>query len=494
MNTNSTDAAFISSRGCLTAIRAVGCAMLAIFLSVLPVFATTVSFQQDAGGYTATEDTFLQADPTNAGTDNGASDAIGWDADDPNGTGYDMITLIRFGGIMGAGGGQVPLGSQITNATLYLTVFNTGAAGEVRNSLVPWAESDTFGSLCGTACNEGVDYGPLVASAPATALVEIGVNVTSSLQAWSDGTTNNGWFIVPSESGNDGVDVRSSEYAAVAAQRPRLVVIYDEGPPVVGNLLRDPYLSLATPSSQTICWRSDVVSNSRVQYGTVAGSLTSNADDAAVVVDHCVNVTGLVPATQYWYNVGSTTAVQGGGTTDHYFWTNPVVGSVTPFTFWAIGDNGNGTPDQISVMNAMLGEAGVGGPDLAVFLGDIAHTAGTDAEFTANYFTPNKPVIQNTVVWPTLGNHEGISTNSGECEPLPCTAVSTGPYYEAFVLPTGAEAGGVPSGTEAYYSFDYANVHFISLNSHNVSRSTTGPMADWLTMDMLSTTQQWIIA
>ena len=29
------------------------------------------------------------------------------------------------------------------------------------------------------------------------------------------------------------------------------------------------------------------------------------------------------------------------------------------------------------------------------------------------------------------------------------------------------EAGGVPSGTESYYSFDYANIHFICLDSQD---------------------------
>jgi hypothetical protein len=97
-------------------------------------------------------------------------------------------------------------------------------------------------------------------------------------------------------------------------------------------------------------------------------------------------------------------------------------------------------------------------------------------------------------VWPTLGNHEGASTTSGTCTPLGCTAGSSGPYYEAFVLPAGAQAGGVASGTEAYYSFNYGNAHFISLNSYEVSRSPSGPMATWLTADLAANAAQWTIA
>ena len=37
--------------------------------------------------------------------------------------------------------------------------------------------------------------------------------------------------------------------------------------------------------------------------------------------------------------------------------------------------------------------------------------------------------------------------------------------YGIFELPTQGQSGGVPSGTEQYYSFDYGNIHFVCLNS-----------------------------
>ena len=47
---------------------------------------------------------------------------------------------------------------------------------------------------------------------------------------------------------------------------------------------------------------------------------------------------------------------------------------------------------------------------------------------------------------------------------------------------------------EEYYSFDYANVHFICLDSMTQSRATNGPMANWLRLDLAATTNQWLIA
>jgi hypothetical protein len=63
-----------------------------------------------------------------------------------------------------------------------------------------------------------------------------------------------------------------------------------------------------------------------------------------------------------------------------------------------------------------------------------------------------------------------------------------------FTLPKQAEAGGVASGTEAYYSFDYGNIHFICLDSQDSDRSPDGAMLMWLRHDLESTRHDWIIA
>jgi len=94
-------------------------------------------------------------------------------------------------------------------------------------------------------------------------------------------------------------------------------------------------------------------------------------------------------------------------------------------------------------------------------------------------------VLRKSVLWPTLGNHDGHSADS---------STQTGPYYDIFTLPTNAEAGGLVSGTEAYYSFDYGNIHFICLDSHDTDRSPGSAMLSWLMLDLADTTQEWIIA
>jgi hypothetical protein len=133
----------------------------------------------------------------------------------------------------------------------------------------------------------------------------------------------------------------------------------------------------------------------------------------------------------------------------------------------------------------MLAAAGDSPPDIYLHMGDMAYNDGTTQEFDDNFFAPYETILRNTVVWPTLGNHEGHSSDSD---------TETGPYYEAYVLPTDGAAGGLASGTEAYYSFDWASVHFIVLDSHDSPRDVGGAMLRWLEMDLSATDQPWVIA
>ena len=274
-----------------------------------------------------------------------------------------------------------------------------------------------------------------------------------------------------------------------------LLVLLASAVPTFAALVRAPYLQLVTPTSITIVWRTDVLSpsDSRVQYGTNVGNLDQTATGTAIipgsnpnVQDHFITLTGLTPETQYFYNVGTTSGgVEGGGTVEHYFVTAPTVGSTTPFTAWILGDSGDGSSNQVAVRDAMLGETGPNPPDIILHMGDIVYEDGTDIEFTNNHFAVYQDLLRHAVLWPSLGNHEARAVDA---------SLGTGPYYEAHVLPTAGEAGGVASGTEAYYSFDYGNVHFIALDSTDSGRQPGSAMLIWLEADLAATTQEWVIA
>jgi hypothetical protein len=137
------------------------------------------------------------------------------------------------------------------------------------------------------------------------------------------------------------------------------------------------------------------------------------------------------------------------------------------------------------VRNAYLSVSGGEEADFWLMLGDNAYNSGTDAEFQRAVFDTFPSLLRRLVVWPTIGNHEGLTADA---------ATQSGPHYDIFSLPKNGEAGGVASMTEAYYSFDYANIHFIVLNSFDSPRTPPSAMLDWLVADLMTATADWLIA
>jgi hypothetical protein len=251
------------------------------------------------------------------------------------------------------------------------------------------------------------------------------------------------------------------------------------------TVTRGPYLQTGTDNSITIRWRTDTNSDSRVSYGTAPGSLSSNVDVIAPTMEHEVQITGLSPSSTYYYSFGSTSQVLGGDDADHFFITAPVPGTEIPTRIWVIGDSGTANSNAAAVRDAYVSLNGGIYTDLWLMLGDNAYPDGTDIEYQNAVFNMYPSMLMQTVLWPTLGNHDGHSADSD---------TQSGVYYDIFTLPVSGEAGGTASGTEAYYSFDFSNIHFICLDSYDSDRSTTGAMLTWLENDLASTTQKWIIA
>jgi hypothetical protein len=250
---------------------------------------------------------------------------------------------------------------------------------------------------------------------------------------------------------------------------------------------RGPYLQTPTTTSMIVRWRTDTPTNSRVAIGAAPGSLGTNFDSLVPTTEHVVPVTGLTVNTQYYYSVGSTAGAFVGDDADHFFRTAPTTGSPAPFRIWTIGDAGfTGAPLDAVRDSFKAYNGGSSATDLFLLLGDNAYLLGTDADYQAAVFNEHAEMLRTTPVYSTFGNHERFSSQD---------LTQTGPYYTMFSFPAAAEAGGVASGTESYYSFDYANVHFIVLDSEDFTPSAaSGPMFTWLQADLAATTADWVIA
>jgi acid phosphatase type 7 len=268
------------------------------------------------------------------------------------------------------------------------------------------------------------------------------------------------------------------------ANGPVWVNGFDPAPPTA-RVVRGPYLQLGTPSSVVVRWRTDVATDSRVLRGPAPGSLASSVGSSTVTTEHEVQVSGLQPDTLYYYAVGTSNTVLAGNDTEHLFQTAPRPGTPVPTRIWVLGDSGTRTASQYAVRDAYYAATGTRHTDLWLMLGDNAYNDGTDAEFQGAVFDAYPTMLRKSVLWPCLGNHDTAQSTA---------YVDTYPYFQMFTLPKNGEAGGVASGTEHYYSFDFGNIHFICLDSMTANRATNGAMANWLRADLAFTTNDWVIA
>ena len=244
-------------------------------------------------------------------------------------------------------------------------------------------------------------------------------------------------------------------------------------------LTRGPYLQRGTPTTVVVRWRTSVPTQSEVRYGTNSGNLSNVASDSELTTEHEVTLTGLAANATYYYSVGDDGVVLAGGS-DCFFVTAPI--GPKPTRIWVLGDSGTAGTAAASVRDAYTAFTGLRHTDLWLMLGDNAYGSGTDDQYTAAVFNMYPAMLRKSVLWPTIGNHE---TYNGET-PIP--------YLSIFTLPAAGEAGGVPSGTENYYSFEYGNIHFVCLDAMTQDRSPAGPMAAWLEQDLAANTNQWLIA
>ncbi|MBI3447727.1 MAG: metallophosphoesterase family protein [Acidobacteria bacterium] len=245
-------------------------------------------------------------------------------------------------------------------------------------------------------------------------------------------------------------------------------------------ITRGPYLQLGTPTGVVVRWRTELPVAGIVHFGSSAADLSKEASEGAPTAEHVVPISGLTPASPYYYAVEGSPA----GAEPFSFVSAPVAGSDAPIRVWVLGDSGTAKDPARAVRDAYLKVTAGKRTDLWLMLGDNAYPDGTDRQYQAAVFRMYPAMLAHATLWPAVGNHDAHSRSTG----------GSGVHGEIFTLPTRGEAGGAPSGTPNFYSFDWGNVHFISLDSCTDDRSVGGPMLTWLQADLAAAHQEWLVA
>jgi len=246
---------------------------------------------------------------------------------------------------------------------------------------------------------------------------------------------------------------------------------------------RAPYLQMIGPNQVTLQWQTRDAERGLVRYGSDLRNLKNTAVESGMENTHKVQLRKLKPATRYYYSVGSSDKVFKGGTKDYWFITAPEPGTAQAVRFWVLGDPGDWTKGIFDVRDSMYQwlteNKRSGKPDLDFIIttGDNAYTSGTNTQFQKAVFDPFEDVLRNVAYWPTYGNHDARRWA----------------FYNMFSFPTNAELGGIASNSTHYYSFDYARIHFVFLDTQESDLSKDGKMLNWLRRDLSKTKQQWLI-
>lgn len=145
------------------------------------------------------------------------------------------------------------------------------------------------------------------------------------------------------------------------------------------------------------------------------------------------------------------------------------------FEFLAFGDSGTGSAIQRQLAQRMLQHAGAG---FVVHTGDLVYPAGTYERYESLYFAYYEELMRNAPFFPCPGNHDYYEENS-----IPYRALHAVPDQTVQSKDQGR-----------YYSFDWGNAHFVSLDTNESlfdAVAGTGDMLRWLDADLAASHKFW---
>ncbi len=249
------------------------------------------------------------------------------------------------------------------------------------------------------------------------------------------------------------------------------------------ELVRGPYLQSVGTTRAVVRFATSTPAAGAVRFAR-APEPPSTLVQGLATTEHEITLTGLRPGTSYAYQieVGGAPLLGSDGTLR--FGTAPARASHQRVRILAMGDGGILPSLTRGAFNAYRAHTGAD-PDLLLWLGDAARTSDAAPPDPDALFEQLGEPIRSLPIWPAFSEADAATSS---------TSTQTGPFFTRFTLPRLGELGGVASFTEAYYSFDWGNVHFVVLDSAETTLTSSSPMWTWLAADLAGTEQDWRIA
>lgn len=252
------------------------------------------------------------------------------------------------------------------------------------------------------------------------------------------------------------------------------------------SIIKGPYLQWPTVNSMTIMWetsapagsRADVFVAERIHSGHQGNyrqpeQLLCTVSGNAHATIHQLTVADLTPGTPYFYKIYSETGngekVESG---PHPLKTAAPRGE--PFSFTVTSETGG--YGDVDINQKIFKQMQRYRPDFTFFVGDLVNDGRNYQEWEQYFFGPGKDFLTHTPVYCCPGNHE----------------YNASWYYDFFAFPA----------PKNYYSFDYGDVHCVSLDATDFVKAKHYPHSmdeihpgndqyDFLVRDLRDAAPKW---
>ncbi|MBK9637269.1 MAG: metallophosphoesterase [Bacteroidetes bacterium] len=253
------------------------------------------------------------------------------------------------------------------------------------------------------------------------------------------------------------------------------------------EIVRGPYIQQISPTSSTICWRTNIPSTSLIRYSTNWQVLPDLLVDNDCYTDHKLILTGLIPGKKYYYSIGSTTKLLQRDSNNNFV-TTPLAGNEVSTVAWITGEIGTGKTVVNKVYAGAKSYFKSRVPDLWINAGNLGYSGGTDEQYQSKFFSVFSDWLKKVCIFPTLGLIDYGSSVLKQTN----HAIA---YNDIFHVQQDVVSG-IPSNRKEYYSFDHGDVHFIVLDAFGIESNlklvdTTSAQAIWLKNDLAATNLKW---